>query len=213
MLAVGLSEAEARERFHSVLASRSRRSMDRRGSRWLVTPACVAIARDLRRARLLCSHFVRRGPLYSQLMDPILDELRDVLHPIQPQIPNVPLYSTVTAAPVTETWGPDYWCDNARKTVRFADTVDLLVEEGHRVFVEIGPHPVLSGYIREILVRAGENGTAIGTLVRGEDDEERLRQTVSDLYVAGALSATDLPGRPLGGDTAHSVAPISLAEN
>ena len=195
MLAVGLSEAEAREAipFSSGVSIAA-----------VNGPSWVTLAGDASVLSQLQETFAERGcfartlsvevPYHSQLMDPILDELRDVLHPIQPQIPNVPLYSTVTAAPVTETWGPDYWCDNARKTVRFADTVDLLVEEGHRVFVEIGPHPVLSGYIREILVRAGENGTAIGTLVRGEDDEERLRQTVSDLYVAGALSAADLPG-------------------
>jgi len=115
-------------------------------------------------------------PYHSHLMDPILDETRAALATIAPRVPKLRLYSTVTAARVTEpSWDAEYWCDNIREPVRFADTVDLLIGAGHRVFLEVGPHPVLSGYIKEILVRAGETGTAIATLARDGDDDERLR--------------------------------------
>ncbi|NLU84206.1 type I polyketide synthase [Rhodococcus sp. HNM0569] len=131
-------------------------------------------------------------PYHCHLMDPILPEIERTLASLDPRPPRVPLYSTVTAARVTDgAWDGAYWCDNVRRPVRFADTIAALIADGHRVFVEVGPHPVLSGNIREILVRSGESGAAVGTLVRDARDDESLLHTISGLFVAGVLE----PGR------------------
>ncbi|MFR9754133.1 acyltransferase domain-containing protein, partial [Nocardia sp. 004] len=119
-------------------------------------------------------------------MDPILDELRNVLTELQPTTPHIPLYSTVTATRSTNTpLDADYWCDNVRHPVRFADTTRELIHAGHRVFLEIGPHPVLAANIREILRTAGETGTTIATLNRKQHDTDSIRKTLADLYAAG----------------------------
>jgi len=132
---------------------------------------------------------------HSHLMDPILDELRSALADLRPQKPSIPLYSTVTGDRVTgPEWDADYWCRNVREPVRFADTVTNLIAGGHRVFVEVGPNPVLSGNIREILVRADETGTSIGTLSRKEGDFISLRRTMCELYTIGALDGSTIPG-------------------
>ncbi|MFR9754095.1 acyltransferase domain-containing protein, partial [Nocardia sp. 004] len=138
------------------------------------------------------------APYHSHLMDPILDELRNVLTELQPTTPHIPLYSTVTGTRVTgPDWGADYWCDNTRHTVRFADTIRELIRAGHRVFLEIGPHPVLGANIREILRAAGETGTTIGTLNRKQHDTDSIRKILADLYAAGVLDIegmfADLP--------------------
>ena len=79
----------------------------------------------------------------------------------------MPLYSTVTAAQVTgPDWDAEYWCANVRQPVRFADAMTAVIDSGERVFLEVGPHPVLSGNIKEILLRTGATGTSIGTLKR-----------------------------------------------
>ncbi|NLE80216.1 MAG: SDR family NAD(P)-dependent oxidoreductase [Rhodococcus sp.] len=143
-------------------------------------------------------------PYHSHLMNPILDEVRESLASLSPSTPTLPLFSTVTGGQVTDaSWGPQYWCDNVREPVRFADTVTALIDRGHRLFLEIGPHPVLGGNIREILVRAGENGTSIGTLVRGEDDRASMLRALGNLYAHGALDASTAPGRPANAPTAH----------
>ncbi|MDO3648760.1 type I polyketide synthase [Nocardia mangyaensis] len=127
-------------------------------------------------------------PYHSRLMDPILDELRTVLADLTPQPPTIPLYSTVTGHQVTEgDWDARYWCANVRQTVRFADAMSALIEAGHRVFVEVGPHPVLSGNIRELLLETGDNGVTVSTLDRKQSDSISVRQTVAGLYSAGAL--------------------------
>ena len=156
--------------------------------------------------------FVRRlqvaVPYHSPLMDPILDDLATALADIQPMRPQRHLYSTVTAQQVTlPDMGAEYWCANVRQPVRFGDTIATLIDEGHRVFLEVGPHPVLSGNIRAILADKAESGVAIATLKRDESDHDRLLGAVGELYREGCLGRTapgqstlaphaDLPGYP-----------------
>lgn len=141
-------------------------------------------------------------PYHSPLMDPILAELEQVLDDLRPAVPQLPLYSTVTGRQVTDaSWDARYWRDNVREPVSFAATMSALIDEGHRVFLEVGPHPVLGGNIRELLIRVGEPGTCISTLVRKEDDETSLLRAVGDLYVAGCLETGCVPGAGAGPTT------------
>ena len=74
------------------------------------------------------------------------------------------------------------------------DTIETLIDEGHRVFLEVGPHPVLSGNIRAILADKAESGVAIATLKRDESDHDRLLGAIGELYRAGCLGRT-APGQ------------------
>ncbi|MBL1074715.1 SDR family NAD(P)-dependent oxidoreductase [Nocardia sp. 2] len=127
-------------------------------------------------------------PYHSRLMDPILDELRTALADLTPQRPIVPLYSTVTGAVVTEgDWDAEYWCANVRRPVRFSAAISALIAADSQVFLEVGPHPVLSGNIREMLLGAGDTGVTVATLDRKQPDSESLRRTLIGLYGAGVL--------------------------
>jgi acyl transferase domain-containing protein len=60
--------------------------------------------------------------------------------------PHVRLVSNLTGQLANgELLQPAYWCKHARQPVRFADGLATLLHDGYRTFVEIGPHPVLSG--------------------------------------------------------------------
>lgn len=143
-------------------------------------------------------------PYHSRLMDPILPAMAQVLAVVTPSVPTVPLFSSVTGTAVTDaSWGAAYWQDNVRQPVRFAEAIGALVEAGHRLFVEIGPHPVLGGNIREILVRAGETGAVVSTLRRDRPDGESLAATVADLFVAGCVTGD----RPRAGAVPHAPMP------
>ncbi|MTE15996.1 SDR family NAD(P)-dependent oxidoreductase [Nocardia aurantiaca] len=134
-------------------------------------------------------------PYHSYLMDPILDELRSALADLELADPRIPLWSTVTGARVTAgDWDAEYWCANVRQPVRFADAITELVGAGSRVFLEVGPHPVLGANIREILIGASETGTTVATLNRKQADDESIRQTVAGLYTAGVLDIDALFG-------------------
>ncbi|MFC6010851.1 type I polyketide synthase [Nocardia lasii] len=127
-------------------------------------------------------------PYHSRLMAPIHDELLTALADLNPQAPRVPLYSSVTGALVTEgDWNAEYWWSNVRQPVRFFDAVVSLIGAGSRVYLEVGPHPVLSGNIREALVDADVAGTTVPTLDREQSDSHSLRRTLIGLHAAGVL--------------------------
>lgn len=196
MLAVGLSETDASAAIPvgepiSVAAVNS--------------PAAVTLAGDDEAIARLQESLTEAGTFartlqvevayHSHLMDPILDEVRSVLADLEPRTPSLPLYSTVLGGRVCgPDWDADYWCRNVREPVRFADTLTNIVADDHRVFLEVGPNPVLSGNIREILIRAGETGTSIGTLVRKEGDHVSLRRAFAELYAAGGVDGSSVPG-------------------
>ena len=111
---------------------------------------------------------------------------------VRPVNGRVPMLSTVTGD-----WlgGPEldagYWYRNLREPVRFGAAVDRLVAEGFRHFVEIGPHPMLTGAIRSAFEAAGVDGTAVGSLRREEGMVRRLWSSLAELHCRGA--AVDWP--------------------
>ncbi|OQS16150.1 polyketide synthase [Nocardia donostiensis] len=127
-------------------------------------------------------------PYHSRLMEPIEAELRTALAELTPRPPAVPLYSTVTGGQVTDgDWNAEYWWSNVRQPVRFFDAISALIAAGSRVFLEVGPHPVLSGNIREALLGADVNGTTVATLDREQPDSVSMRRTLIGVHAAGVL--------------------------
>jgi acyl transferase domain-containing protein/acyl carrier protein len=198
MLAVGMPEADVR----TLLADTPGISIAAVNSPSAVTlagdSADLEMLRDMLSATGTFARMLRvEVPYHSHLMDPILADLADALAELTPGAATVPSYSTVTADALEGTaWTGAYWCRNVREPVRFADAISSLLDAGHRVFVEVGPHPVLSGNIRELLIHRGVVGAAVSTLSRDRDDRRHILQAVTDLYVAGSLDGTRIPGHP-----------------
>ncbi|MFI2560388.1 SDR family NAD(P)-dependent oxidoreductase [Nocardia farcinica] len=202
MLAVGLAPAAARD----LIDGDTRVDIAAINSPGAVTLAGAVdrldeIAESLTAQGVFAKRLHVEVPYHSYLMEPILDELRGALADLKLTDPVLPLYSTVTGQRVTAgDWDAEYWCGNVRNPVRFADAVSALVADGSRVFLEVGPHPVLGANIREILIGAGETGTTVATLHRKQDDHDSLRRTLAGLYTAGVLDIdalfADLPATP-----------------
>ena len=131
-------------------------------------------------------------------MDPLRQPLIDALQGIAPQQPRCPMYSTVSGGRVEGVpCTPAYWADNVREPVRFMHAMNAMIADGHRVFLEVGPHPVLSGSMREILTRGRTPGQVVSTLARGQDEALLLAKSVAGLYEAGcAIDWARVQGRP-----------------
>lgn len=123
---------------------------------------------------------------HSPAMDPIRDELENLLADVQPAESSIPFISTVTGSKLTGTaLGASYWWDNIRQPVRFGAAIDALIADGSRVFVEIGPHPVLRSYVKECLEFSKQEGRIIQTMTRSEADAARLEKAVGETLVSG----------------------------
>uniref|UniRef100_UPI003F4A75CA type I polyketide synthase n=1 Tax=Streptomyces sp. bgisy159 TaxID=3413795 RepID=UPI003F4A75CA len=121
-----------------------------------------------------------------------VEDVRDALlagfAPVRPRPAEIPFHSTVTGARVEDTTTLDaaYWYENIRRTVRFETTVRGLADAGHRVFVEAGPHPVVTTAVDDILDDLGiTDGAVLGTLRRSEGGPERFLSSVAALSVRG----------------------------
>ncbi|MEU5367128.1 type I polyketide synthase [Streptomyces sp. NPDC005925] len=142
-----------------------------------------AEARGLR-ARVIDVGYASHGPQIDQLHDLLTERLTG----IEPRATDVAFYSTVTAERLTDTTTLDtgYWVTNLRQPVRFSDTIDALLADGYRLFIEAGPHPVLTLGMEETIERAAASATVVPTLRRDHGDATQLAHAAAQAFVAGA---------------------------
>ena len=84
---------------------------------------------------------------HSPLVRPVLARFEAIVNELNPQPPRVPLISNVTGkmVPPEQVLDAGYWVRHFRRTVQFASGIRTLYNQGYRLFVETGPHPVLCG--------------------------------------------------------------------
>ena len=123
---------------------------------------------------------------HSAAMDPIRDRLLADLDGLTSSAPRARLFSTVTGEPVCAgQLDAEYWWHNIRSPVRFTDATAALVKDGFRIFVEIGPNPVLQGYLHDALRAAETQGRALGTLSRKQTDGDPFPALAAQCHIAG----------------------------
>nr|UYV85216.1 polyketide synthase [Streptomyces sp. AJS327] len=94
------------------------------------------------------------------------------------------LVSTVTGQPVPEgELDGDYWYRNLREPVLFADAVRTAHAQGHEVFLEVGPHPVLGLALSGVL--ADSDARVLHTLRRDQPEPEQLVRSAGAAWAAG----------------------------
>ncbi|MFF2661926.1 type I polyketide synthase, partial [Kitasatospora sp. NPDC058032] len=132
-------------------------------------------------------------------VEAIEDELAEALAGITPRAPQVPFYSTVTGEPVEgAVLDAAYWYRNLRRTVRFEPATRRLLDDGHQVFVEISPHPVLAIGVQESAEAAGTPVEVVGSLNRGQGGPDRFLRALGEAHVRGVDVdwPAVFPGRP-----------------
>ncbi|MEU4645199.1 SDR family NAD(P)-dependent oxidoreductase, partial [Micromonospora sp. NPDC023814] len=141
--------------------------------------------RGVRTRRLTVSH-----AFHSPLMEPMLDEFRQVLDALTFHWPVLPIVSNLTGqvADPDEIGTPDYWVRHVRETVRFADGVATLRERNVRTFVELGPDAVLGGMVGACLPddEATPSAAVVATLRPGRPEPVSLVNALAELHVHGA---------------------------
>ena len=123
---------------------------------------------------------------HSPAMDVIEQGVRDALAGVSARTGAVPFISTVTGGPLAgDSLDAEYWWHNIRQPVLFHAAVSHLAAQGNNVFVEIGGHPVLSGYVNEVLREQERPGLVIATLQRDQDSATLLQQSVAKVLLSG----------------------------
>ncbi|MER5898480.1 type I polyketide synthase, partial [Streptomyces sp. NPDC001876] len=140
--------------------------------------AAECAARGLRFSVLSVSH-----AFHSALMEPMLDEFADVLRDLTFSSARIPVISNLTGA-VAEPGAmqqPEYWLNQVRQPVRFADAVTALGAMGVTRYVELGPDGVLSAMAQETATEA----EFVPVLRKDYDEAHTALTAISRLWTSG----------------------------
>ncbi|MBU3867850.1 type I polyketide synthase, partial [Streptomyces sp. 4503] len=138
------------------------------------------------RARMIEVDYASHSPQVDEIAEELTELLKGV-EPVGTSESGVVFYSTVTGGRAdASTLHTGYWVRNLRERVRFADAVQALLADGHRVFIEASTHPVLTMAMRESFEHAESGATAVPTLRRDHGDLAQLTKSVAQAFIAGA---------------------------
>lgn len=123
---------------------------------------------------------------HSSQMEAVRDALLTALATIHPTETTIPLYSTVTGGRTPgSALTADYWWQNVRQSVRFAQAMHTLLADQHHTFVEVGPHPVLHNAIQEALRTTNSTGDILASLHREHPERATMLAALGALYTLG----------------------------
>lgn len=144
------------------------------------------VVSQLQEVGVFCKYLYVKVPYHSHYMDPLRDELLEVLADVKLEETTIPLYSTVTGKQIAGTeLDAHYWWLNVRDSVYFADAAEQMIEDGYRLYVEVGPHPVLAASINECIGITNQTGIVVPSLRRGQDEKPILLDSVGKLFTEG----------------------------
>ncbi|MCU1680114.1 MAG: ScnS2, partial [Amycolatopsis sp.] len=149
-------------------------------------PELEELLAELTAEGIRCKQIPAAFASHSAHVEVIRDRVLAALAPLEPRSADVPFYSTVTGG-VFDTAGMDaeYWYQNMRHPVEFEKTTHVLVEDGHRVFIELSAHPVLPVALEQTLEAVGVEGVVLSSLRRDEGSWTKMLSAVAGAFVRG----------------------------
>jgi myxalamid-type polyketide synthase MxaB len=120
---------------------------------------------------------------HSALMEPMLDEFEEIIRGVRLSPPRVEFISNVSGRRIPEEIvDPRYWRRHVREAVNFRAGIELL--DGHDLFIEVGPHPVLIGLGRRCL--SDSTALWLPSLRKGRADWRQMLESLASVYSRGA---------------------------
>ncbi|WP_369683239.1 SDR family NAD(P)-dependent oxidoreductase [Pseudomonas agarici] len=148
--------------------------------------AIEVLLNELTQAQIFARRLNVEGASHCALVESVGQEFLRHLAPIAPRTSELALYSTVTGDLIEGTeLDARHWYRNLRQTVRFVDVTEKLLDNGHRFFIEVSPHPVLNVALKQTLEKRSFATAVAGTLRRQNGDLARLLLSVAELQVQG----------------------------
>nr|VFJ59823.1 MAG: myxalamid-type polyketide synthase MxaB [Candidatus Kentron sp. DK] len=125
---------------------------------------------------------------HSPLMEPVLDEFREIAASVSLSKPKIALCSNVKGVLVAEeVTDPAYWARHLREPVRFAKSIETLHGQGFDTFLEIGPKPALLGMAGQCLPASADDTAVawIPSLREGQEDGRQMLEGLGRWHIRG----------------------------
>lgn len=149
-------------------------------------------AKECRKRRWAMKRLPLDYPFHCALVEPIRDPLLAALSGIAARPASLPFISTVDGAAIEgDRLGAEYWWRNVRRPVLFAAAVQHALE-GHRLFVEIGPRPVLTTYLTDAARAADQRVTVLPSFVQNDTRPDQVGAVVRSAVAHGVAVEDDV---------------------
>jgi acyl transferase domain-containing protein/pimeloyl-ACP methyl ester carboxylesterase len=147
-------------------------------------PALNDLASSLAKEGIKAAPLAVSHAFHSPLLDPMLESFEEVAASITYSAPRIPVVSNLTGRLAERsTYSARYLRDHARAPVRFAEGLEQLAQRGCRVFVEVGPAPVLSRMAKDTIT---DQAAWLPSLRPGNSEWETILDALGELYAHGA---------------------------
>ncbi|GAA4011764.1 type I polyketide synthase [Allokutzneria multivorans] len=124
---------------------------------------------------------------HSPHIDRIEEAGRHSFTEVDPLQGTARFYSAVTGQQIETTeLGPEYWYANLREPVLFHNAIEAAIADGHDLFIEVSPHPVLMGSVQDTIEDRGATAVAASTLRRNEGSRRQVLKAVAQVFAHGA---------------------------
>ncbi|MBN2717252.1 MAG: SDR family NAD(P)-dependent oxidoreductase [Deltaproteobacteria bacterium] len=148
--------------------------------------ALEVLSQMLKDDKIFCRFLVVDVPFHSYLLDDVAEQFKSRAPQFKGADTQIPYYSTVFGcATAGAKINREYWARNIRDTVQFYPTIEKMIDDGATVFVEIGPHPILSHGIREALDAKRVSGVIVPSLRRKDSEKLTMTRSLAALHVNG----------------------------
>ncbi|KOX24005.1 hypothetical protein ADK67_19355 [Saccharothrix sp. NRRL B-16348] len=161
-------------------------------------PAVAELLRRWQDRGVFCKRIAVVVAAHSPQVEPILAEIAARTSWLSGNPATTPFYSTAVDPRERVVFDSAYWARNLRAPVRFDRACRALVEDGHRVFLELSPHPLLTQAVEETALAMGVPVVTAASLTRDGDGRESVCRAAAALHVAGV--AVDLVAVNGGGE-------------
>ncbi len=188
MLAVPLAESEVRELLRDGLALAACNAPE--NSVVSGTPEAVArleaflTQQGFATRRLHTSH-----AFHSPLMAAASRQFQALVEQVGRRPPQIPFVSNVTGRWITDSQAvdPAYWAEHLQQTVRFAEGMELLLQQTGTSLLEVGPGRALATLARQIAQRRATPlvFSSLRHPQEAKSDQAVLLQTLGRLWLAG----------------------------
>ena len=147
-----------------------------------------AFAHHCRARRIACVDLGLDYPFHSSAMERLEPLMMEMLGGVEARDGRTPFISTVSGGRVTgAALDACYWWRNLRSPVRFQCAVAAALGQGANLFVEIGPHPILTGPMADIFGLGHGPARAFETFSKNDDaQDDPVLRILAQLVANGA---------------------------
>ena len=142
------------------------------------------IAAQLKTADIQTKYLEVSHAFHSPLMQPMIEEFRQVAESIDYSLPQLPLVSNVTGEIASKNIAcANYWVEHILQPVQFAQSIENLAAQQVNIWLEIGTKPTLTAITKSLIV--DERSLFISTLNPKQEEQHQILTCLAELYLRG----------------------------